>query len=123
MHGHFYQPPREDPWSGQVPVEPSAAPYRDWNHRITAECYRPNSAVPLVGDGGRVEQVVDNYRQLSYNVGPTLLNWLEAHAPDVHHRMVAADHANGHALAQAYGHAILPLCNDRDLRTHVRWGL
>jgi alpha-amylase/alpha-mannosidase (GH57 family) len=123
LHGHFYQPPREDPWTGVVPVQGSAAPFRDWNARITAECYRPNGEVPLVGEGGTILDLVDNYRLLSYNVGPTLLSWLETEAPDVYHRLVEADRATGHAMAQAYGHAILPLCNDRDLRTQVRWGL
>jgi alpha-amylase/alpha-mannosidase (GH57 family) len=126
MHGHFYQPPREDPWTGEVPEEPSAAPFPNWNSRITAECYRPTGAAPIVGDYGQVVDVVDNYRLLSYNVGPTLLGWLETEAADVYDRMVQADRAGGdggHAIAQAYGHAILPLCNDRDLRTQVRWGL
>lgn len=126
VHGHFYQPPREDPWTGAVPDEPSAAPFREWNSRITAECYRPNGAVPIVGDGGQVGDVVDNYQLLSYNVGPTLLSWLEEAAPDVYQSVIGADRASGdggHALAQAYGHAILPLCNDRDLRTQIRWGL
>lgn len=126
VHGHFYQPPREDPWTGEVPEEPSAAPFRDWNNRITAECYRPNRAVPIVGDYGEVAEVVDNYRLLSYNIGPTLLSWLEQAAPEVYYGMTEADRSGGdggHAIAQAYGHAILPLCNDRDLRTQVLWGL
>ncbi len=110
VHGHFYQPPREDPWTGEVPEQPDAAPFHDWNERITAECYRP------MAERGTFEH-------LSFNVGPTLLSWLQGHHDDVYERIVAADRRTGRAIAQAYGHAILPLCNDRDLRTHVRWGL
>ena len=122
IHGHFYQPPREDPWTGVVPEQPDAAPFHDWNERITAECYAPNAAVELIGDGGE-PFVVSNYEHLSFNVGPTLLSWLEAHHPDVYGRIIAADAAAGRAIAQAYGHAILPLCNAHDLRTQVRWGI
>jgi alpha-amylase/alpha-mannosidase (GH57 family) len=110
LHGHFYQPPREDPWTGVVPEQPGAAPYHDWNERITAECYRPNAELRT-------------FEQLSFNVGPTLLSWLEAHHRGVYDRILEADRTAGRAIAQAYGHAILPLCNEHDLRTHVRWGI
>ena len=110
IHGHFYQPPREDPWTGEVPVEPGAAPFHDWNERITVECYRPNAEL-------------GSFELLSFNVGPTLLYWLERHQPDVYDRILDADRMGGRAIAQAYGHAILPLCNERDVRTHVRWGI
>jgi alpha-amylase/alpha-mannosidase (GH57 family) len=110
LHGHFYQPPREDPWTGVVPEQPGAAPFHDWNERITAECYRPNAEL-------------GTFEQLSFNVGPTLFSWLEEHHPDVYQRIVEADRMSGRAIAQAYGHAILPLCNERDVRTHVRWGI
>jgi hypothetical protein len=123
LHGHFYQPPRENPWTEAVPRQPSAAPYHDWNERITAECYRPNGWARILDDHGRIVAIVDNYRRLSFNVGPTLLSWLEDHAPEVYSRIIEADRAGHRAIAQAYGHAILPLCNDRDLRTQVRWGL
>ena len=123
LHGHFYQPPRENPWTEVVPRQPAAAPYHDWNERITAECYRPNGWARILDDHGRIVAIVDNYRLLSFNVGPTLLSWLEEHAPDTYERIRAADRAAGRAIAQAYGHAILPLCNDRDLRTQIRWGL
>jgi hypothetical protein len=122
IHGHFYQPPREDPWTGVVPEQPGAAPFHDWNERVTAECYRPNTSVEVPGDDGSV-QVLNSFELLSFNVGPTLLSWLEPHHPDVYERIVQADRATGRAIAQAYGHAILPLCNDRDLRTQVRWGI
>jgi alpha-amylase/alpha-mannosidase (GH57 family) len=122
IHGHFYQPPREDPWTGVVPTQPSAAPFHDWNERITAECYEPNTAVKVVDDDGQV-QVVNTFEHVSFNVGPTLMSWLELHHRDVYDRIVGADRVAGRAIAQAYGHAILPLCDDRDLRTQVRWGV
>ena len=117
VHGHFYQPPREDPWTGEVPEQPSAAPFHDWNERITDESYRPITEVEV--DGARVNVL----EHMSFNVGPTLLSWLAEHHPDVYERFIDADRRTGRAIAQAYGHAILPLCNDRDLRTQVRWGL
>ncbi|HEY0727796.1 MAG TPA: hypothetical protein VGD38_07000, partial [Pyrinomonadaceae bacterium] len=117
IHGHFYQPPRENPWTGEVEAEPSAAPYHDWNERIHAECYAPNASV-------------NNYARISFNFGPTLLSWLELHHPDTYQHIIAADResaaqrgGHGNAIAQAYGHAILPLCNERDRLTQVIWGL
>ncbi|MGH9244098.1 MAG: DUF3536 domain-containing protein [Acidimicrobiales bacterium] len=123
IHGHFYQPPRENPWTEEVAAEPSAAPYHDWNERITAECYRPNGWARVVDDQGRVKQIVNNYTYLSFNVGPTLLSWMDRHAPAVYQRILDADAERGGAIAQAYNHAILPLSNERDVRTQVRWGL
>jgi hypothetical protein len=123
LHGHFYQPPRENPWTEVVPRQPTAAPFHDWNERITAECYRPNGWARILDDHGRIVAIVDNYRRLSFDMGPTLLSWLEDHAPDTYARIIEADRASRRAIAQAYGHAILPLCNDRDLRTQIRWGL
>jgi alpha-amylase/alpha-mannosidase (GH57 family) len=115
IHGHFYQPPRENPWTGEVEPEPTAAPYHDWNERIHAECYAPN---------------VENYRHISFNFGPTLLSWLEIHHRDTYLKILAADKESaakrggyGNAIAQAYGHAILPLCNERDRVTQIVWGL
>ncbi len=122
VHGHFYQPPREDPWTGVVPVQPSAAPFHDWNERITAECYGPNTTVGVMGDDG-TSFAVNTFEHLSFNVGPTLLSWLEVHHPEVYGRILAADARAGRGIAQAYGHAILPLCDEHDLRTHVRWGI
>ena len=123
LHGHFYQPPRENPWTEVVPRQPSAAPFHDWNARITAECYRPNGWARILDDDGRIMAIVDNYERLSFNMGPTLMSWLDEHAPDTYARIVAADRVGRRAIAQAYGHAILPLCDDRDLRTQIRWGL
>ena len=123
VHGHFYQPPRENPWTEQVDAEPSAAPFHDWNERIAAECYGPNGWARVLDERGRITDIVDNYEHLSFNIGPTLLSWLEVHAPDVYARVISADRKGGGAMAQAYNHMILPLANERDVRTQVRWGL
>ncbi|HEV8718777.1 MAG TPA: DUF3536 domain-containing protein [Candidatus Binatia bacterium] len=130
IHGHFYQPPRENPWLDEIEVQDSAAPYHDWNARITAECYWPNAAARLLGQGDRITAVVNNYASLSFNIGPTLCAWFARHEPDFLEQIIAADrlsrahHAgHGNALAQAYGHAILPLANARDKTTQVYWGV
>jgi uncharacterized protein DUF3536/glycosyl hydrolase family 57 len=130
IHGHFYQPPRENPWLEAVEPQPSAHPYRDWNVRITAECYRPNAAARVVDNDNQITQIVDNYQRMSWNVGPTLMSWLAEHAPDVHDALVAADRASaarfgghGSAMAQAYNHIIMPLASARDRATQVRWGI
>ncbi|MEM1032844.1 MAG: DUF3536 domain-containing protein [Myxococcota bacterium] len=128
IHGHFYQPPRDNPWTGQIERQPSAAPFHDWNARIDRECYRPNGWARIFDDRGRVRRIVNNYERLSFNFGPTLLSWLERHQPRGYRRILEADRrsraggGHGNAIAQGYHHAILPLCNDRDLRTQVRWG-
>lgn len=128
IHGHFYQPPRENPWTGVVDPEPSAAPFHDWNERITDECYQPNSAAEVFGDSST--RLVNNYTLVSFDFGPTLLAWLERESPETYARIIAADlesvgrhRGHGNAIAQAYSHPILPLCNKRDRRTQVRWGL
>lgn len=129
IHGHFYQPPRENPWTGNVDAEPDAAPFHDWNERIHAECYGPNAAVRMQTANGS-ERVINNYCNLSFDFGPTLLSWLERQHPRTYSSILAADaeslaHFPGHgnAIAQAYNHAILPLCNERDRLTQIRWGL
>lgn len=128
IHGHFYQPPRENPWTGIVEVEPTAAPFHDWNERIHSECYQPNSHA-LISDSDR-ELFVNNYANISFNFGPTLLSWLKSNHPDTYALILDADRhsarargGHGNAIAQAYGHAILPLCNDRDRETQIRWGM
>jgi alpha-amylase/alpha-mannosidase (GH57 family) len=123
LHGHLYQPPREDPWTGTFPPEPGAAPFPNWNARITEECYRPNTHAAILDDAGDVSARIDNYLHTSVDVGPTLAVWLERHAPDVHSALVAADRAGRTAIAHPWVHAILPLCSERDRRTLVRWGL
>jgi len=130
IHGHFYQPPRENPWTDEVEVQDSAAPAHDWNVRVTNECYWPNAAARLLGHGGRITAIVNNYASLSFNFGPTLCSWLARHDPALLEHLVEADrisrqrhHDHGNAIAQAYGHAILPLCNERDKHTQVVWGV
>src|SRR6266850_1813390 len=130
IHGHFYQPPRENPWTGTLDPEPSAHPFHDWNERVYAECYQPNSAVHIVDPKTKVGHTVNNYAQISFDYGPTLLSWLERQHPETYARIIAADVASaakhgghGNALAQAYNHTILPLSNERDQRTQIRWGL
>src|SRR4051812_35923698 len=123
VHGHFYQPPRENPWTETVPVEPSASPFHDWNERITADAYRPNTRARIVDDRGRVLAIVNDYALLSFNLGPTLAAWLASHYPEVYGAILQADRDAGTAIAQAYNHMILPLAVERDVRTQVRWGL
>lgn len=130
IHGHFYQPPRENPWLEAVEVQDSAYPYHDWNERITAECYAPNAASRILDGEGRIERIVNNYSRISFNFGPTLLAWLEEKKPEVYRSILAADvesreHYSGHgsALAQGYNHIIFPLANRRDKQTQIRWGL
>src|SRR5437773_5186453 len=130
IHGHFYQPPRENPWTGIVEEQPSAAPFHDWNERIHSECYLPNAfAVISDRDSGK-PRTINNYTNISFNFGPTLLSWIAATHPETYSRIIEADResaakhdGHGNAIAQAYGHAILPLCNQRDLRTQIRWGM
>lgn len=130
IHGHFYQPPRENPWTGVIEPQPGAAPYHDWNERIHAECYEPNTAAHIIGAQEQIERTVNNYENISFNFGPTLLSWLELKHPETYRKIIDADRRSalrrsgrGNAIAQAYGHAILPLCNTRDRETQVVWGL
>ncbi len=130
IHGHFYQPPRENPWLDVVEVQDSAAPYHDWNERITRECYAPNARSRLVDSQGRIIHLLNNYAWISFNFGPTLLSWMASHAPEVLGGIVEADrlsrqrrNGHGNALAQVYNHMILPLAGKRDQRTQVLWGL
>ncbi len=130
IHGHFYQPPRENPWLEAVEIQDSAHPYHDWNERVTAECYAPNSAARLLDGEQRIVDIASNYEKISFNFGPTLLSWLETASPDTYRAVLEADRTsreqrNGHgnALAQVYNHVIMPLANDRDKRTQVLWGI
>ena len=91
IHGHFYQPPRENPWLESVEVQDSAAPHHDWNERVTAECYAPNTAARRVDDKNRVLDIGNNFEKISFNVGPTLISWLERHRPDVYQKILEAD--------------------------------
>lgn len=129
VHGHFYQPPRESPWLEVVEEQPSAAPSHDWNERVCAECYAPNAGARILDAKGRVDRLVNNYAAISFDAGPTLMAWLERADRATYDAMIDADRASiaarGHglAMAQVHGHLILPLCNARDRRTQVRWGV
>ncbi|WP_165249047.1 DUF3536 domain-containing protein [Paludisphaera soli] len=130
IHGHFYQPPRENPWLGVVEVQDSASPFHDWNERITHESYAPNARARLLDGRGRIINILNNYAWMSFNFGPTLLHWMAGAAPDVLDKIVEADRVSrerrgghGNALAQAYNHMILPLATARDQETQVAWGV
>jgi alpha-amylase/alpha-mannosidase (GH57 family) len=130
IHGHFYQPPRENPWLEAVELQDSAYPYHDWNARITAECYAPNAAARILDPERKIIDIVNNYSRISFNFGPTLLSWLERQQPDTYQAILAADQSSrqlfaghGSALAQAYNHMILPLASSRDKKTQIRWGI
>jgi alpha-amylase/alpha-mannosidase (GH57 family) len=130
IHGHFYQPPRENPWLEAVETEDSAAPYHDWNERITAECYAPNGASRIVNGENQIIRIMNNYSRISFNFGPTLLSWLEENAPRTYRMIRDADRqsmlrygGHGSALAQVYNHVIMPLATTRDRVTQIRWGI
>ena len=130
IHGHFYQPPREDPWLDEVETEPSAAPFHDWNERIERECYRAVAAARMYAPDGRIARIVNTLAEISFDVGPTLLEWLEPHAPRTYAGVLEADRVSrlrhdghGNAIAMPYHHAILPLASRRDKVTEVRWGI
>jgi alpha-amylase/alpha-mannosidase (GH57 family) len=130
IHGHFYQPPRENPWLEEVELQESARPYHDWNARITAECYARNGASRILDPDGRINEIVNNYSKISFNIGPTLLSWMENNDPDAYRAILEADKlsqqrfsGHGGALAQVYNHIIMPLASTRDKRTQVIWGI
>lgn len=130
VHGHFYQPPREHPWLETVELTDEAYPFHDWNDRITAECYQPNTRARILDEQGRIQRIVNNYARISFNVGPTLLAWLEEAAPETYAGILDADRrsmarfgGHGSAIAQVYNHMIMPLANERDRRTQVVWGV
>lgn len=130
IHGHFYQPPRENPWLEAVELQDSASPYHDWNERINKECYNPNSVAKIVDNRNKILDVVNNYEFISFNYGPTLLSWMEDYAPLAYERIIKADiesvqerDGHGNAIAQVYNHMIMPLANERDKQTQVIWGL
>jgi alpha-amylase/alpha-mannosidase (GH57 family) len=130
IHGHFYQPPRENPWLEAIELQDSAAPYHDWNERVTAECYAPNGAARILDAEGRIAKIVNNYSSISFNFGPTLLSWMKDKAPETYQGILDADRVSiqrfsghGSALAQCYNHMIMPLANTRDKLTQVIWGI
>ena len=130
IHGHFYQPPRDNPWLGCIPYQPSASPYHDWNERVNAECYAPNSVSRILDHNGKILSLVNNYEKMSFNFGPTLLGWLRQNSPQVYTRIIRADtksrvlnKGHGNAIAQCYNHMIMPLANRHDKITQIVWGI
>lgn len=130
IHGHFYQPPRENPWLEAIEIQDSAYPYHDWNEKISAECYAPNAASRKMDDEDRILDIVNNYSGISFNFGPTLLSWIEKNSAETYQAILEADrgsmrHRSGHgnALAQGYNHIIMPLANRRDKQTQIAWGI
>src|SRR5262249_61512691 len=129
VHCHFYQPPREDPWLDVVEAEPSAAPFHDWNARITQQCYEPFSSARLLDAAGQTVRRMNLYEWVSFDVGTTLARWLERNAPETYEAILAADRASvsrlghGNAIAAPYHHVILPLASPRDRATEIRWGI
>ena len=130
VHGHFYQPPRENPWLEDIEPQDTAAPYHDWNERIYYECYLPNATARVLDEHGKIIDIVNNYEAISFNFGPTLLSWLESKHPETYQKIIEADQksipqrsGHGNAIAQVYGHVIMPLANRRDKVTQVKWGI
>ena len=129
IHGHFYQPPRENPYLDTIERQPSASPYHDWNERIHYECYRPNAFARILNHREELIGIVNNFEYLSFNIGATLMSWLEKYDPEVYQRIIDADrnscerlNGHGNAIAQVYNHIILPLASERDKYTQIRWG-
>src|SRR5258706_2158862 len=130
IHGHFYQPPRENAWLEVIEVQDSAHPYHDWNERINAECYEPNATSRILDGEGVIRDIVNNYARISFNFGPTLLSWMEVYAKETYEAILEADkeslkNYNGHgsAIAQVYNHIIMPLANTADKQTQIVWGI
>src|ERR1700719_581063 len=130
IHGHFYQPPRENPSLEAIELQDSAYPYHDWNDRVASECYAPNATSRILDGEQRIVQLVNNYSRISFNFGPTLLSWIAEKAPKVYEALREADKSSrerfsghGNAIAQAYNHMIMPLANRRDKVTQVKWGI
>ncbi len=129
IHGHFYQPPRENPWTGVIENQPSARPHHDWNDRIASQCYSPNSASRILSPNGRIVDIVNNYDFMSFNMGPTLMGWIRTNTPDTYKRIQEADKrsierlGHGNAIAQVYNHIIMPLASAEDKKTQIHWGI
>lgn len=130
IHGHFYQPPRENAWIEDIERQESAHPFHDWNERIYQECYLPKTKARVIGHDGKITDIVNNFEKMSFNFGPTLMSWIENKHPDTYRAILQADRhsqrmhqGHGNAIAQAYNHMILPLASSRDKRTQVLWGL
>ncbi len=129
LHGHFYQPPRENPWTNQIEREESASPFPNWNERIYQECYKPNTEAVIINEKGEVVRTINNFEYISFNFGPTLFEWIRKEHPETFEKILNADkiscekfNGKGNAIAQVYNHIIMPLATDRDKLTQIRWG-
>lgn len=130
IHGHFYQPPRENPWLEEIEIQKSAYPFHDWNERINYECYKPNAFSKIFGKDGKIVKMVNNYTRMNFNFGPTLLSWLERADRETYDKIIEADKismkefkGHGNAIAQVYNHVIMPLADKRDKDTQIKWGI
>lgn len=130
IHGHFYQPPRENPWLEEIEIQKSAYPFHDWNERINYECYKPNAFSKIFGKEGKIIKMVNNYTRMNFNFGPTLLSWLEKKDRETYDKIIEADKisvkefkGHGNAIAQVYNHVIMPLADEKDKETQVKWGI
>ncbi|MBC8048122.1 MAG: DUF3536 domain-containing protein, partial [Fimbriimonadaceae bacterium] len=130
IHGHFYQPPRENAWTGEIDAQHSAHPYKNWNERISAECYTPMSVAKILDEHGAVKKIINNYAHISFNFGATLLSWMEKNDAYAYHKIIEADklsctfnNNHGNAIAQVYNHVIMPLANYHDKETQIIWGI
>jgi alpha-amylase/alpha-mannosidase (GH57 family) len=130
VHSHFYQPPRENPWLEVIELQDSAYPFHDWNERISSECYGPNAVARILDTDNNIIRIVNNYASISFNVGPTLMSWLERSDPETYAGILSADResrkrfsGHGNAIAQAFHHMIMPLASARDKETQILWGI
>ena len=130
IHGHFYQPPRENAWTNEISIQPTAAPFHDWNERIFQECYKPNSEAVIVDEHDNVIKKVNNFEYYNFNFGPALLGWIKIKHPKTYERILSADrkscsahNGHGNAIAMIYNHIIMPLADRKDKITQVKWGL
>ena len=130
IHGHFYQPPRENAWLEVIEQQDSAYPFHDWNERITNECYGPNGSSRILDENKDIVNITNNYARMSFNFGPTLLQWMQDHAPKAYQSILDADvesiqrfDGHGSAMAQVYNHIIMPLATRKDKETQVIWGI
>ena len=130
IHGHFYQPPRENPWTEQIEKQISANPFHDWNERINRECYYANSFAHILNSAGLIESIINNFQYINFNIGPTLMDWIKEKSPTTYYAIIDADsksrelfNGHGNAIAQVYNHTILPLATKEDKYTQILWGI
>ena len=130
IHGHFYQPPRENPWTEQIELQPSAQPFHNWNARINKECYKANCFARILNSENLIENIINNFQYISFNIGPTLMKWIKENSKETYYKILEADKnsielysGHGNAIAQVYNHTILPLAKNKDKHTQILWGI